>query len=482
MKISPYSYLPLASCVITFTGLVLFPLFKEEALRQSRKAFLFLVVLTFFWQCSWFFLFNTSDEKTGYLIARIGHFFISYLPFAHFWFISSVLEIENKRALRLAFFTSSGFMAINLFSSLLIEGVHQNYFGFYPEAGKLHPFFLMFVVFTVNYLVLKIYFFLKRERSSKLLAGVLLLSFLTYALAGVDFISNYVPNIYPYGALLVASFTVLNFCLLLVKQSDIIDGFNLKLTHDVEEAKKEIKKQQSKLIQSEKLASIGLVSSGVGHQLGNQINTISTNNFNLERKLEKGSVSDDFLRHVVDLNNKSIDLASKTLRGLDFAVKDNTLIKSISAKEAVENSVILLKGQFLETIFVKIDINENHFVKATEHALLNIFMNLITNTKDELKERSDGVIEFSSLADGEFIHIVYNDNAGGIKEEILDKVSDPFVTTKDEESGTGLGMWVVKEEIENNGGRLTVSNREDLLGVEITLSFLKGSSDGNTTS
>ena len=116
-----------------------------------------------------------------------------------------------------------------------------------------------------------------------------------------------------------------------------------------------------------------------------------------------------------------------------------------------------------------IDIPNNVNVVARPVELENIFVNLIMNSIDAFKQNSIERPRFSisGMLDGEDILIVYKDNAGGIPLHLLDRIFEPFVTTKPVGHGTGLGLSFVSGNIRAWGGDISVRNLDD--GAEFTI-------------
>ncbi len=111
-----------------------------------------------------------------------------------------------------------------------------------------------------------------------------------------------------------------------------------------------------------------------------------------------------------------------------------------------------------------VEIDDNISVYGYENELLQVFLNIINNSKDAAIENNIAspkiTISATERSDGYAIYI--QDNAGGIKQEIIDKIFDPYFTTKEPGKGTGIGLYMAKTIIENNmEGKINVENIDD---------------------
>ena len=94
---------------------------------------------------------------------------------------------------------------------------------------------------------------------------------------------------------------------------------------------------------------------------------------------------------------------------------------------------------------------------------MQVILNLISNARDILEERKvkNPIIEISSFKKDGYVYVTIKDNAGGVPEEIKDRIFEPYFTTKEEGKGTGLGLYMSKEIIERMDGSIEVVNEKD---------------------
>jgi len=140
--------------------------------------------------------------------------------------------------------------------------------------------------------------------------------------------------------------------------------------------------------------------------------------------------------------------------------------------DVVENALKII-GKNLENnnINLKYKNECTTVIKIYPHEMLQVLLNIITNAKDALKTKSpeNPYINISVIEEEANIKTIICDNAGGIPEEILDKISVPYFTTK-EETGTGLGLYMSKAIVEkHHGGSIEWMNKDDGACFIITL-------------
>nr|WP_314860873.1 ATP-binding protein [uncultured Undibacterium sp.] len=249
---------------------------------------------------------------------------------------------------------------------------------------------------------------------------------------------------------------------------------------ELENAIQTLKNTQLQLVRSEKLASLGNMVAGISHELntplGNALLMISTlRDFQheLESQLEGQSLrrSDltQFLARLAetcDLTLKNIQIASNLVqhfKEVDVNPTDERL-SAVNLNELVACTLIQMESNFTAGMCqivnkLPVDIVMNTYPEALEQ----IIRNLISNACNHAFEgRSDGVIELSAaILNNKMITISVSDNGRGITQETLGKIFDPFFTTKMGQGGTGLGLHIVLNTVENVlGGNINVISSE----------------------
>lgn len=219
--------------------------------------------------------------------------------------------------------------------------------------------------------------------------------------------------------------------------------------------------RQHQLVRSEKLASLGILLSGVAHELNNPLSNISTSIQILEEEIDgdDNELKRDMLKQVDEQSDKARDIVRNLL---EFSRDKEYNAQLIDLKRLLEETLVLIRGQVPTEVEVDVEINEEIQIEADKQKLQQVLLNLIKNSIDAVGIKgsiwiSARVLEGENPADDE-IELMIEDNGPGIEPEKLKKIFDPFFTTKDVGHGSGLGLYIVHDIIESHGGNVTVSS------------------------
>jgi signal transduction histidine kinase len=238
---------------------------------------------------------------------------------------------------------------------------------------------------------------------------------------------------------------------------------NISLEKKVSEAIEKNKKMEQKLFQSEKLSSMGEMIGNIAHQWRQPLSVISTAATGVKAQKEYGMLSDEFLIESLDTINDTAQYLSKTIddfknfiKGDENSKKEFNLLEDIKRCLEIESSIIKQND-----IKVILDIPEDISLWGFPNALVQCLVNLINNSKDVLVQQEERYIFIEAKTDENNVAIRLRDNGGGIKEEIMDKIFDPYFTTKNKAQGTGLGLYMTYTIITSAlSGSIAVENRE----------------------
>lgn len=227
----------------------------------------------------------------------------------------------------------------------------------------------------------------------------------------------------------------------------------------LEKSNKIIKSTQRELVASEKFASLGKLSAGVAHEIGNPLSAIMGYVDVLGRSEQLSQ--DERKRFLANIKNEvsRIDRIIKTL--LDYARAKEFEIKQVNLNDIIEESVNILKTQgVLKEIDLKMNLSENiKPINADPHQLSQVIINLLLNAVDAVGD--DGHIVVGTITEDEDkVVLSIKDDGAGITEENLNKIFDPFFTTKDPGKGTGLGLAVSARIVQYFGGDISVESKK----------------------
>lgn len=230
----------------------------------------------------------------------------------------------------------------------------------------------------------------------------------------------------------------------------------------------EINQKNQLISQQHKLVAMGEMIGAIAHQWRQPLNALSINIQNLEDDFQENLVDESFLTTFVQHNQKIIRYMSNTIDDFRSFFRIDKQKQSFSAKDAIKEALHLHEAQ-LRNYMIEVGIEGEDFELLTfKSEFQQVILNLINNAKDAiiLRQRLGGRLLIILNAST----ITFEDNGGGIEESILERIFEPYFTTKEQGKGIGLGLYISKMIIEQHmGGTLRVHNGEH--GACFTLCF-----------
>ncbi len=206
-------------------------------------------------------------------------------------------------------------------------------------------------------------------------------------------------------------------------------------------------KQEKLLHNQTKMASMGEMILNIAHQWRQPLSIISTSATGVKLQKELNCLEDKEFYSAMDNINDSAQYLSQTID--DFR---NFLVPSIEVNEfdiceSINNTLKLISPSF-KSNDITIENKCDHItIKSLQNELIQVLMNLLKNSKDVLIENNIHLkyIEIKNYTKENFIFIEVKDNAGGVDEKIIDKIFEPYFTTKHKAQGTGIGLYMSSE-------------------------------------
>lgn len=230
----------------------------------------------------------------------------------------------------------------------------------------------------------------------------------------------------------------------------------------------EIEQKNQILGQQHKLVAMGEMIGAISHQWRQPLNALSINIQNLEDDYQEGLVDEEFIVSFVTHNNNIIDYMSKTIDDFRNFFRIDKEKQSFSVHKTITEALHLQSAQ-LRNYFIDIELLGDDFTLYTfKSEFQQVLLNLINNARDAIIERKhvDGKITITTSASC----VCIEDNGGGIDEGLLERVFEPYFTTKEQGKGIGLGLYISKMIVEQHmGGTLRVHNSAQ--GACFTLCF-----------
>ena len=240
----------------------------------------------------------------------------------------------------------------------------------------------------------------------------------------------------------------------------------------LEKANLDLKQAQKDIIRAEKLASVGRLSSGIAHEIGNPIGII----IGYLELIKKDDIPEDERKEYIERAENEVNRVNRIIRQLlDLSRRSKEGLESVSVHDIIKDVIDVLKVQpGMSDIAFQLNLtSEKNTVMADPHQLRQVFLNLVMNAADAIfsnDEMVKGKLEISSeeipgKAHGEGTHsskikIMFIDNGPGIPADIIKDIFDPFYTTKEPGKGTGLGLSVSFMIIDGIGGEIKAESKE----------------------
>jgi signal transduction histidine kinase len=304
-------------------------------------------------------------------------------------------------------------------------------------------------------------------------------------LAEKEVLINFKNNlIYLLVALTALVFTVIFLILKAYRTNKTAQKILSKQKIELEATLSKLTKAQAQLIQSEKMASLGILTSGIAHEINNPINFINSGihglqkvNTNILKVLQKyrntyrenpSNKEIEELENSLDLPfllESSSKLISNIQTGVErtvsivnslraFARSDEEQKKLINIHDSIDLALTILYNQYKYKIDIRKQYGELPQILCFPGKINQVFMNILTNAIQAIPNK--GTIEIkTSVSDG-LAFISIKDSGIGIPEKIKNKIFDPFFTTKEVGKGTGMGLSIVFSIIEEHNGSIEV--------------------------
>jgi PAS domain S-box-containing protein len=240
-----------------------------------------------------------------------------------------------------------------------------------------------------------------------------------------------------------------------------IFGFHRDITRKLQE--------QQRSIQQSKLASLGEMIGNIAHQWRQPISAINGIVNDLEFEIDLDGLDKIPVSRVKEVNQDITEFTAylgKTIDDFRNFMKEDKEKKIFDLHLNLLSSIKIAEHSFSQDsiTLTKEFFHEKIIIKGYPRELNQVVLNILNNAKDALKENEikSPIVKIETQSDDENVNIYISDNAGGIPEKIIDKVFDPYFTTKHESIGTGIGLSMSKNIIDNHfNGLLSVSNNKE---------------------
>jgi len=256
----------------------------------------------------------------------------------------------------------------------------------------------------------------------------------------------------------------------------------VSLTRAFNKMLRDLELQRRHLVQSEKLASLGTLLSGVAHELNNPLSNISSSGQILMEEFEGGDRG--YQRELIGQINEQTDRARNIVRSLlDFSRDKEFKKQALPLRALFEETIRFVRGQFTTGVTVDLAVPGDLILHADKQRIQQAFLNLLKNAVeafpegkgsilikaekrraiDDIEDEKIGVYNYMKYRgkctlEDDTVDIEVRDNGAGMPLDVLPRIFDPFFTTKDVGKGSGLGLFIVHEIIEEHDGCIAVDS------------------------
>ncbi|MCK6611080.1 MAG: ATP-binding protein [Bacteroidia bacterium] len=249
----------------------------------------------------------------------------------------------------------------------------------------------------------------------------------------------------------------------------------LQKKDELEDALMKLQSTQSQLIETEKMASLGILTAGVAHEINNPLNFIQSSLYAMDEILEDSSLEAHIeLRTELNLLRNTmqtgISRVSEIVKSLNhFSRKSDDKREPVLLSKIIQNCLAILNHELKNRVRVFVDFLENEpQILGNESKLHQVFLNLILNAAQAIPGKGEIEINFKTLHQQFCVELI--DTGTGIPPQILEKIFDPFFTTKPAGKGTGLGLSIVQQIVHDHQGSIRFESNPGK-GTRVILNF-----------
>ena len=257
--------------------------------------------------------------------------------------------------------------------------------------------------------------------------------------------------------------------LLTLVEKSLEKGHLRNLVKELRQAKRQLEITQQRLIQTEKMASLGKMAAGVAHELNNPLSGV----FGFTQLLLQDPTLSEQQRQDLETIEAQTRRCRAIIQGmLQFSRRQETHQKALNLPSLLQSTIQLMTH---ELTLQGIDVQEKYplalpIIQADATQLQQVLINLISNARDALEGRPAPRITITAGEKEGWVFVSIQDNGCGISEKMQNKIFDPFFTTKPPGKGTGLGLAICHGIIEAHQGRVHVESQLHA-GTTFTLEF-----------
>lgn len=447
---NPYSIPPLLAATLALL-LGFFVLFNNRKERLNRL-FCAICVFVFIWLGCFSLAYSISDANLALFVFRLAYIGVAFAPVVCVHFHLEFVGCYKPKLVFLLYLTSGLFLATT-HHPLFFPSLRKFYWGWYPVGGPIYVFFAAYcgALFfgSTSFLI---YQLLKgslrgdygnfRLQQLKYLS----LGFVIAYGAFVDFLPKFGIALYPFGyANIILFVIILSYAMLRHRLLDV--------------------ETMMQIFQQNKLATLGLLSAGLNHEIRNPLyvirgyaeSYIENHRAGLFKDSSEAEEKAKEIFHKTVLQAERAADIMKRFSGFANISRNGRSDQEVDIEECVRNVLDFLNHELAaQKIKITTRLGEAIVIHANKREIEEIIFNIILNACQAMKE--GGELEISSLEKGDRCLILIRDSGPGIPRHLHKKIFEPFYSGRSE-GGTGLGLFICQFLTEQNGGRIQISSR-----------------------
>ena len=276
----------------------------------------------------------------------------------------------------------------------------------------------------------------------------------------------------------------------IVQYETLLAEKNVQLQHYGSEMGKLAEERSKQLVHAERMATVGLLSAGIAHEINNPATFIAGNVQTLGKfyedvepilreRTQQDCENSEKLEFILDEMPKAVEgiqngvsRISRIVTGLkSFCRKNENSVAACDINTCIEQALELCHNALKYHVTIEKDLAENlPGIMADSQQIEQVLINLFVNAADAMIEKSQGTLSIKSQSADNSVVVKISDTGPGIPDDKLDDIWQPFFTTKPPDKGTGLGLFTVRGIIENHEGLISLENKPSG-GAEFTITF-----------
>lgn len=261
---------------------------------------------------------------------------------------------------------------------------------------------------------------------------------------------------------------VIIICFALIIALFIFQRINTKLNDIIAQKTEEQRLIINELRRYDKMQFMDKIISSIAHEIRNPMTSIKLYVSQMGKKLEN---KEFMLAASEDIKEEVERIEGLITEFVEYTSPRKAIVENLNLNEEITNALSFIKLQFKNVIIEK-DVSDHIYIEFDKSHLRQILLNIFLNSVDAVKDSEYPLILIKGIEGLEDVKLLIKDNGYGMKAEDVEYIFEPFYTTK--EYGNGVGMFVVKQIVEENGGVISVFSDGVGKGMEIIISMNKG--------